>query len=85
MIGIDLGPQLEAFVASLVEQGRFSSADDVLREAVRLVQDREAKFAALDAAIERAMADEAAGRLTPAEEVFDRLERKYRAMASQPE
>ena len=85
MIDIDLGPQLEAFVASLVEQGRFGSTDEVLREAVRLVQERETRMAALDAALERARLDEEAGRLVPAEVVFDRLKRKYRTMAEAAE
>ena len=85
MIDVDLGPQMESFVASLVERGRFSSADEVLREAVRLVQDRETQFAALDAALERARLDEEAGRLVPAEEVFDRLKRKYRTIAEAAE
>ena len=85
MIDIDLGPQLEAFVASLVEQGRFGSTDEVLREAVRLVQERETRMAALDAALERARLDEEAGRLVPAEVVFDQLKRKYRTMAEAAE
>ena len=85
MIDIDLGPQMEAFVASLVEQGRFASTDEVLHEAVRLVQERETKLASLDAALERARLDEEAGRLVPAEEVFDRLKRKYRTMAEAAE
>ena len=85
MIDVDLGPQMESFVASLVERGRFSSADEVLREAVRLVQDRETQFVALDAALERARLDEEAGRLVPAEEVFDRLKRKYRTIAEAAE
>ncbi|HEX8663696.1 MAG TPA: type II toxin-antitoxin system ParD family antitoxin [Beijerinckiaceae bacterium] len=78
---VDLGPQLEAYIAGLVEKGRYNSKSEVLREGVRLVQEREAKLAALDAAIERGLADSAAGRVKPASEVFDRLEAKYKAMA----
>jgi antitoxin ParD1/3/4 len=48
---------------------------------VRLVQDREARLAAYDAATARGLADISAGRTKPAEEVFDRLEQKYRALA----
>lgn len=36
----------------------------------------------LDAAIERSFADLHEGRIKPAEEVFDRLEQKYRRMAA---
>ncbi len=78
MISADLGKTLEGFVASLVETGRYNSKSEVLREGVRLIQDREAKLAALDMAIARGLVDAAEGRTLPADEVFDRLERKYR-------
>ena len=52
---------------------------EVLCEGVRLIQEREARLAALDAAIARGVADADAGRVKPAAEVFDRLEAKYRA------
>lgn len=82
MISADLGPQLEALVAKLVETGRYNSKSEVLREGVRLIQDRETRLAALDASIARGVADAEAGRSRPAEEAFDRLEAKYRAMTS---
>lgn len=81
MISADLGEQLERFVARLVAAGRYGSKSEVLREGVRLIQDREARLAALDAAIRRGLADAEAGRTAPAEEVFDRLEAKYRERA----
>lgn len=81
MISAELGNQLEAFVASLVEKGRYNSKSEVLREGVRLIQERESWLATLDAALDLAREDEEAGRLVPAEEVFDRLKRKYRTMA----
>jgi antitoxin ParD1/3/4 len=84
MISADLGQQLESFVAKLVESGRYNSKSEVLREGVRLIQDREARLAALDAAIARGTADADTGRAKPADEVFDRLESKYRAMAVRP-
>lgn len=77
---VDLG-NLEAFVTDLVKTGRYNSKSEVLREGVRLVQEREARLAALDASIRRGLGDSAAGRIKPATEVFDRLEAKYRAMA----
>ena len=85
MISAELGPQLEAFVADLVANGRYNSKSEVLREGIRLVQDREAKLAQLDAAIARGIADGDAGRTTPAEEVRDRLTRKYLKMADERE
>ncbi len=77
MISADLGEPLEKFVAEMVTNGRYNSKSEVLREGVRLIQDREARLAA---AIARGLADVKAGRVKPADEVFDRLEAKYRAM-----
>lgn len=85
MISADLGKQLESYIQQLVDTGRYGSKSEVLREGVRLVQDRETKLAALDASIMRGLADADAGRTKPANEVFDRLEAKYRAMAAQDE
>jgi antitoxin ParD1/3/4 len=78
-ISADLGSQLEAFVAQLVASGRYNSKSEVLREGVRLIQEREARLSALDAAIARGLADADAGRVKPASAVFDRLEAKYKA------
>jgi antitoxin ParD1/3/4 len=80
-ISADLGPVLETYVDNLVEKGRYNSKSEVIREGIRLVQERESRLAALDAAIELGLEDIRNGRTTPAEEVFDRLEAKYAAMA----
>src|SRR4051794_420577 len=74
----DLGQSLEAFVSSLVQSGRCRSRVEVLREAVRLLEERETRLATLDASIARGLADAEAGRVTPAVVVFDHLERKLR-------
>ena len=85
MISADLGRQLESFVSQLVENGRYNSKSEVLREGVRLIQERETRLVALDASIARGLADADAGRTRPAGPVLQRLEEKYRAMASRPE
>lgn len=79
MISADLGPQLETFVTSLVETGRYNSKSEVLREGIRLIQEREARLAVLDNALARGLADAEAGRAKPAADVFARLEAKYQA------
>jgi antitoxin ParD1/3/4 len=79
-ISADLGQTLETYVEALVETGRYGSKSEVIREGIRLVQERESRLAALDAAIELGLADAEAGRVIPAEEVFAKLIAKYEAM-----
>ena len=85
MISADLGQQLEGVVSRLVKEGRYNSKSEVLREGVRLVEEREARLAVLDAAIARGLADVEAGGTSPAEEVFDRLKAKHRALSEAAE
>jgi len=47
LISVDLGNQLEKFVANLVESGRCNSKSEVMREGIRLIQEREARHRAL--------------------------------------
>jgi len=77
-ISADLGNHLEEYVNELVTKGRYNSKSEVLREGVRLVQEREAKLAALDAAIARGIADADAGRVMPLDEAFDRLRQELK-------
>ena len=79
-ISADLGEKLEAVVTDLVKNGRYNSKSEVLREGVRLVQEREAALAKLDAALAQGLADVEAGRVRPLDEVFDELEAKFQAM-----
>jgi antitoxin ParD1/3/4 len=75
----DLGEALEKFVTTLVATGRYRSKSEVLREGVRLIQEREARLTALDASIARGLADAEAGRVKTSAEGFDRLEPKLKA------
>ena len=76
-----LGKTLEEFVTKLVATGRYHSKSEVLREGVRLIQERETRLAALDASIARGVANADAGRIKSTSEVFDRLESKLKAKA----
>ena len=78
---VDLGDRLETIVADLVKSGRFNSRSEILREGVRLIHEREVRLAALDAAIARGVAEADDGRVLDLDEVADRLEAKYAAMA----
>lgn len=79
-ISADLGEKLEAVVNDLVANGRYNSKSEVLREGVRLLQEREAELAKLYAELDKGIASAEAGRFVDADEVFDRLEAKYQAM-----
>ena len=46
-MNVSIGERWEGFVASVVDQGRYGSASEVVREGLRLVEEREAKLAAL--------------------------------------
>jgi antitoxin ParD1/3/4 len=82
-MNVSLTPELERFIAEQVESGRYRSASEVVRDAVRLLQmqwqEREAKLEGLRAAIEVGLADLERGEGFSAEEVFrellDRLNR----------
>ena len=81
-ISAELGEKLEAVVDDLVANGRYNSKSEVLREGVRLVQEREVALQKLWVELERGIADIEAGRTIDADEVFDKLEAKYRKMAA---
>ena len=74
---VDLGKTLEKALNALVKSGRYNSRSEVLREGVRLVQEREARLAALDAALARGIADADAGRVTDAATAFERLAQRH--------
>ena len=76
---VDLGKKLEQTVNDLITSGRYNSRSEVLREGVRLVEEREARLAALDVAIARGVADGDASRMNPAASTFDRLAARYSA------
>jgi antitoxin ParD1/3/4 len=80
MISADLGPQLESFVAKLVETGRYNSKSEVLREGIRLIQERETRLAVLDLALARGLEDAESGRVKPIADVVSRLADKYQGM-----
>ncbi len=78
-ISVDLSPTLEKVIADLVGAGRYGSKSEVLREGLRLVQEREAQLKKLHEELEKGMADIRKGRFRPAEDVFDELEAKFSA------
>jgi antitoxin ParD1/3/4 len=79
-----LGAHFEAFVQAQLTSGRYNNASEVLRDALRMMEDRERKLAALDAAIARGLADGAAGRVHDLDDVFDELESDLKALSDNP-
>lgn len=80
-ISFALGEHLEKLMDDLVARGRYGSKSEVLREGLRLVEEREKKPGRLEAELAIGLADIRAGRVIPAEEVFDRLANRYQAIA----
>jgi antitoxin ParD1/3/4 len=75
-----LGTYFEAFVQAQLASGRYGNASEVLRDALRLMEEREKRLAALDAGIERGIADADAGRVHDLDDVFDELEAELAAL-----
>lgn len=76
-----LGFYYEKFVKDQLASGRYNNASEVVRDALRMMDEREQRLAAFDAAIDRGIQDMEAGRVIDADEVFARLEAKYARMA----
>ncbi len=72
-ISADLGEVLEKVVNDLVENGRYNSKSEVLREGVRLVQEREARLRELEISLQEAVVEADRDGWLDAEVVFDEL------------
>lgn len=77
---VDLGEDLEAYVARLVESGRFDSRQAVLRDGVRLVQQREAAIAELRLRYLQGLALAERGNVQEAEKVLSELREEIAAL-----
>lgn len=64
-MNVSLGGRWENFVADIVRRGRYGSASEVVREGLRLVEEREAKLVALRAMLDQSI--EAGGEVSDAE------------------
>jgi antitoxin ParD1/3/4 len=78
---ISLPPELEAFVDSRVASGRYQSASDVVRAALRLLEtaerDREAALADVRHKIQLGLNQIQRGEIFDGEEVFDELDQEH--------
>ncbi|MFX1681693.1 type II toxin-antitoxin system ParD family antitoxin [Mitsuaria sp. CC2] len=77
MIQAELGPELEAYVQQLIDSGRYSSRQEVLKEGVLLLQQQE-HLKAFKALLDKGIEDSENGLGRPADEFFDELLAKTR-------
>ena len=53
---VALGPHFEEFIQASISSGRYNNASEVVRSALRLLEEQEQKIIALRSAIEEGMA-----------------------------
>lgn len=56
-MNVSIGQRWEGFVERVVRSGRYGSASEVVREGLRLVEEREAKLRALQQTLDDAVAE----------------------------
>lgn len=56
-MNVSMGRRWEGFVDGLVKAGRYGSASEVVREGLRLVEEREAKLEALRETLRTSLSD----------------------------
>jgi antitoxin ParD1/3/4 len=78
-VNISLTPELGAFLQNRVKSGRYQTTSEVVREALRLLQnqekEREEGLKQLKAKLQRGAAEAGRGELFDADEVFEELRR----------
>jgi len=79
-MNVSLTPELETFVQEKVRSGRYTSASEVVREALRLMEKRDQRLAereqalhAFEAELDRRIAEADAGKVMDVEEAFAKL------------
>jgi antitoxin ParD1/3/4 len=76
-VNISITPELDAFLQSRVDSGRYQTTSEVVREALRLLErqerERDEAFQQLKAKLERGVAQAEQGELIDGDEVFSEL------------
>jgi antitoxin ParD1/3/4 len=77
-----LGSRFEGLIKDLLSSGRYNNASEVVRDGLRLLEERERRLAALDAMLATGLADAEAGRVYDIEETRGRLRRRLSKIKS---
>lgn len=91
-VNVSLTPELDEFLQGQVQSGRYQTASEVVREALRLLELRERRreqaFRQLKSKLARGVAEAERGELLDGDEIFDELrdmiEERRRAKAVKP-
>ena len=76
-----VGDHFEQFIRQQVQTGRYASASELVREALRLLETRERlREIEIEEYREKIRAGMQSGSSIPADEVFNRLEAKYQTI-----
>ena len=79
-----IGSYFESFIKQKVESGRYSSASEVVRDALRLFEEHEELRATQIKNLRQQLQEgRESGPGIPADRVFDRLEAKYNKFTSE--
>jgi len=84
-MNIQLKPEHEKFIQAQVAMGRFISADDVINEAFKLLEERERKLEQLRQKIAVGTEQIIQGKVTDGEIVFAQFQEKIRQIAEESE
>ncbi|MEH2195539.1 MAG: type II toxin-antitoxin system ParD family antitoxin [Nostoc sp.] len=84
-MNITLKSEIEQFIQAQIASGRFASAEDVINEAFKLLQEREQRIEELRQKIAVGTKQIANEQLTDGEVVFARLQEKIRKIAEESE
>jgi antitoxin ParD1/3/4 len=78
-MNVSLTPQLEKLVREKVESGMYNNASEVIREGLRLIEERDRKLAWLRAEIQKGLDEIKAGDYVEVDdlnEFFDQIDRE---------
>jgi antitoxin ParD1/3/4 len=79
-VNVSIGNRWEGFVETIVKSGRYGSASEVVREGLRLVEEREVKLQALKETLDKSIAE---GGVYTDDDIADALEAKAADLAKE--